>query len=226
MMDYVIFVFQKLFGYSRAKATQLMLQVHNEGKAVVASGTREKCESRRRPPARVRALGDDAARTTEWRPAAPFERRSATARLVSSRCTSTRSRCSCGDHRARAMLIDGRPPDGDVTRPAVPARLPRSRPRRRRKPSAGRSCTTTSSQPRSTAFDVVVDGLDGATPADAAARVEIVLDDEAEMQWLTRAQRRPARRSAPRSASPRSGDFDDRSTDDPRLRVQRRSTPG
>jgi ATP-dependent Clp protease adaptor protein ClpS len=41
---YVTFVFQKLFGYSRAKATKLMLQVHNEGKAVVSSGTREKCE--------------------------------------------------------------------------------------------------------------------------------------------------------------------------------------
>jgi len=44
LMSYVTFVFQKLFGYSRAKATQLMLQVHNEGKAVVSSGTREKAE--------------------------------------------------------------------------------------------------------------------------------------------------------------------------------------
>ena len=42
--SYVTFVFQKLFGYSRAKATKLMLQVHNEGRAVVAAGTREKCE--------------------------------------------------------------------------------------------------------------------------------------------------------------------------------------
>jgi ATP-dependent Clp protease adaptor protein ClpS len=42
--NYVTFVFQKLFGYSRAKATRLMLQVHHEGKAVVAAGTREKCE--------------------------------------------------------------------------------------------------------------------------------------------------------------------------------------
>ncbi len=42
--DYVTFVFQKVFGYSRAKARRLMLQVHHEGKAVVASGTREKCE--------------------------------------------------------------------------------------------------------------------------------------------------------------------------------------
>ena len=44
LMSYVTFVFQKLFGYSRAKATQLMLQVHNEGKAVVSNGTREKAE--------------------------------------------------------------------------------------------------------------------------------------------------------------------------------------
>ncbi|MGH3036745.1 MAG: ATP-dependent Clp protease adapter ClpS [Gaiellaceae bacterium] len=44
LMSYVTFVLQKLFGYSRGKATKLMLQVHNEGKAVVSSGTREKAE--------------------------------------------------------------------------------------------------------------------------------------------------------------------------------------
>ena len=44
LMSYVTFVFQKLFGYSRQEATRLMLQVHNEGKAVVSSGTREKAE--------------------------------------------------------------------------------------------------------------------------------------------------------------------------------------
>jgi ATP-dependent Clp protease adaptor protein ClpS len=44
LMSYVTLVFQKLFGYGREKATQLMLQVHHEGKAVVASGTREKAE--------------------------------------------------------------------------------------------------------------------------------------------------------------------------------------
>jgi ATP-dependent Clp protease adaptor protein ClpS len=44
LMSYVTLVFQKLFGYSKAKATQLMLQVHNDGKAVVSSGTREKAE--------------------------------------------------------------------------------------------------------------------------------------------------------------------------------------
>ena len=30
---------ERLFGYSREKATTLMLQVHNEGKAVVSGGT-------------------------------------------------------------------------------------------------------------------------------------------------------------------------------------------
>ena len=44
LMSYVTLVFRKLFGYSEAKATQLMLQVHNEGKAVVSSGEREKAE--------------------------------------------------------------------------------------------------------------------------------------------------------------------------------------
>ena len=44
LMSYVTFVLQKLFGYSRERATRLMLQVHHEGKAVVASGTREKGE--------------------------------------------------------------------------------------------------------------------------------------------------------------------------------------
>jgi ATP-dependent Clp protease adaptor protein ClpS len=44
LMSYVTLVLQQLFGYSRSRATKLMLQVHNEGKAVVSSGTREKAE--------------------------------------------------------------------------------------------------------------------------------------------------------------------------------------
>ena len=44
LMSYVTLVLQQLFGYSRNRATTLMLQVHNEGKAVVSSGTREKAE--------------------------------------------------------------------------------------------------------------------------------------------------------------------------------------
>lgn len=44
LMSYVTFVFQKLFGYSREKATKLMLEVHHDGKSVVAHGNREKAE--------------------------------------------------------------------------------------------------------------------------------------------------------------------------------------
>ena len=44
LMSYVTYVFQKLFGYSKDKATALMLDVHLKGRAVVSSGTREKCE--------------------------------------------------------------------------------------------------------------------------------------------------------------------------------------
>ncbi len=44
LMNYVTWVFQKLFGYSREKAEKLMLDVHHKGRAVVASGSREKCE--------------------------------------------------------------------------------------------------------------------------------------------------------------------------------------
>ena len=44
LMNYVTYIFQKLFGYSEPHATKLMLQVHNEGKAVVSSGTREAME--------------------------------------------------------------------------------------------------------------------------------------------------------------------------------------
>ena len=44
LMSYVVFVFQKLFGYSKEKATTLMLDVHHKGRAVVSSGSREKAE--------------------------------------------------------------------------------------------------------------------------------------------------------------------------------------
>jgi ATP-dependent Clp protease adaptor protein ClpS len=44
LMSYVTYVFQKLFGYSREKATKLMLDVHHKGRAVVSSGPRERAE--------------------------------------------------------------------------------------------------------------------------------------------------------------------------------------
>ena len=45
LIVYVVYVLQTLFGYGRTKAMRLTMQVHNEGKAVVSSGTREKAEA-------------------------------------------------------------------------------------------------------------------------------------------------------------------------------------
>src|ERR1700710_2931538 len=44
LMSYVTWVFQKLFGYDKEKATALMLDVHHKGRATVTSGSREKVE--------------------------------------------------------------------------------------------------------------------------------------------------------------------------------------
>jgi ATP-dependent Clp protease adaptor protein ClpS len=44
LMNYVTHVFMKVFGYSEQKATKLMLDVHQKGKAVVSSGPRERME--------------------------------------------------------------------------------------------------------------------------------------------------------------------------------------
>jgi ATP-dependent Clp protease adaptor protein ClpS len=54
LMSYVTYVFQKLFGYSRDKATSLMLDVHHRGKAIVSSGSKEKVEG---DVARLHAAG-------------------------------------------------------------------------------------------------------------------------------------------------------------------------
>lgn len=45
LMSYVTHVLIELFGYSKDKATSLMLQVHHEGRAVVSNGTREQMEA-------------------------------------------------------------------------------------------------------------------------------------------------------------------------------------
>lgn len=44
LMTYVTYVFMTYFSYPRAKAEQLMLAVHEEGRAAVSSGTREEME--------------------------------------------------------------------------------------------------------------------------------------------------------------------------------------
>src|SRR5437763_13417233 len=44
LMSYVTHVFMSVFGYPKPKAEQLMLDVHQRGKAVVSAGTRERME--------------------------------------------------------------------------------------------------------------------------------------------------------------------------------------
>ncbi|MDQ4006465.1 MAG: ATP-dependent Clp protease adapter ClpS [Actinomycetota bacterium] len=44
LMSYVTHVFREYFGYPKEKAEKLMMQVHQEGKAVVSHGGREEME--------------------------------------------------------------------------------------------------------------------------------------------------------------------------------------
>ena len=44
LMSYVTYVFQKYFGYNKKKAEKLMLEVHQDGKSVVSTGSREEME--------------------------------------------------------------------------------------------------------------------------------------------------------------------------------------
>ncbi|MFO7690066.1 MAG: ATP-dependent Clp protease adapter ClpS [Cryobacterium sp.] len=44
LMSYVSYVFRSYFGVSAEEAERLMLQVHNDGRAVVATGNRETME--------------------------------------------------------------------------------------------------------------------------------------------------------------------------------------
>ena len=44
LMSYVTYVFIKLFNFTPERAQELMMQVHNEGRAVVSTGSREEME--------------------------------------------------------------------------------------------------------------------------------------------------------------------------------------
>lgn len=44
LMTYVAYVFRSYFGFDQATADKLMLQVHTDGRAVVATGAREQME--------------------------------------------------------------------------------------------------------------------------------------------------------------------------------------
>jgi ATP-dependent Clp protease adaptor protein ClpS len=44
LMSFVTLIIRRVFGYSEEKATQLMLDVHHKGRAIVWTGEREKAE--------------------------------------------------------------------------------------------------------------------------------------------------------------------------------------
>ncbi len=44
LMEYVVWVLRRLFGYPEGEATRLMLTAHREGRAVVAACPREQAE--------------------------------------------------------------------------------------------------------------------------------------------------------------------------------------
>lgn len=44
LMSYVTMVFQKTFGFDKNKATKHMLEVHETGRSIVWSGSRERAE--------------------------------------------------------------------------------------------------------------------------------------------------------------------------------------
>lgn len=44
LMSYVTFVFVKIFNFSQEHAHELMLQVHNQGRTAVSTGSREEME--------------------------------------------------------------------------------------------------------------------------------------------------------------------------------------
>jgi ATP-dependent Clp protease adaptor protein ClpS len=45
LMTYVTHVFQKVFGFTRARALKHMLEVHHQGRSIVWSGARERAEA-------------------------------------------------------------------------------------------------------------------------------------------------------------------------------------
>lgn len=44
LMNYVVYVFQKVLGFDKPTATKHMLEVHNEGKSLVVSTSKERAE--------------------------------------------------------------------------------------------------------------------------------------------------------------------------------------
>ena len=91
LMSYVTWVFQKLFGYSKDKATALMLDVHHKGRAAVSNGSREQMEHDVATAARGRALGNTPA-GLKWD---QYAARAVSYEWVSTTLRSCSSRVSC-----------------------------------------------------------------------------------------------------------------------------------
>ena len=67
LMSYVTYVFMEYFGYDRAKAERLMMDVHEKGRAVVSNGTPRGDGARRRPRCTGTGCGPPCRRTTDGR---------------------------------------------------------------------------------------------------------------------------------------------------------------
>ena len=123
LMSYVTWVFQTLFGYPRAKAEKLMMDVHTKGKAVVSNGTREKARVRRRAPARPRPVGHDAEGRLRRRGARRTDQAHAPRRLraPAARERARHARAGCADQLRTLLEHEDpaeRPRDGAaVSRP-------------------------------------------------------------------------------------------------------------
>ena len=177
-----------------------MLQVHNEGKAVVSRRHAREVRGRRRPPARARPVGDDAARgPLRWhavRSRAPTD--SSSSRLL-------RRRSGAADdaaRRPRARCSSRRPSvDSRVTDRLFPRRVPRSHRGGRRARVAGARARRPRPGHGSRRSTTCVTRLDARRRPGADGTLEIVLDAEQEDALARRAQRRPPRARRPRSTS-------------------------
>ena len=182
LMTYVVYVFQKLFGYSRKKATQLMRQVHEEGKAVVSDGTRREVRGRRRPPPRARPLGHDGTpvvvRLTDgrWK------------RFRTGRTTRSSSRCAEEELGAAAPLPDQLREvfegDGATIRRAAGCSRARTstRPRRARRRSGRRSSHPSLLRERLDALELVTATLGAARAAGDWWQIALTPDEV--QAWL------------------------------------------
>ena len=141
LMSYVVYVFQQVFGYSREKATKLMLEVHHDGKSVVSHGTREKAEI---DVARLHAHGLWATMEKDQR-VTKIDRRRGRRRDRALRGASRSRRSATSPRRSRRCSAAGCPSTAPTRSATGCSRVPTStRPRTGPRPTSSRWCTRTS----------------------------------------------------------------------------------